>query len=146
MINIDISSKFEATVNPSLLEKAAQTTIEHQEAPSGSSLSLVISDDDHLRQLNQQFNDISEPTDVLSFPADLIDPDINSPYIGDVVISYSRAKEQAANIGHSVEAELQLLVVHGVLHLLGHDHFDEQGKACMWSAQSEILAELGVEI
>lgn len=145
MININITKKYSSLVDSSLLERAALTTLEDQKVSSGSSLSLVISDDDRLLQLNQQFNNINAPTDVLSFPSDHIDPDSNSPYLGDVIISFSRAKEQATYAGHSIESELQLLVVHGVLHLLGHDHSDEQEQARMWIVQSRVLAMLGIE-
>jgi probable rRNA maturation factor len=60
------------------------------------------------------------------------------------VLSVPRAAAQAGAGGHPLEAEVQLLVVHGVLHLLGHDHAEAEGKARMWAAQSEILERLGV--
>ena len=146
MININILNSFESEVDPSLLEKAAQTTLKYHRDTITSSLSLVLSDDDHLLQLNQQFKDIDSPTDVLSFQGDYIDPDSKTHYLGDVVISFTRAEAQATNAGHSVESELQLLVVHGILHLLGYDHVEDHDKARMWSAQSEILARLGVDV
>lgn len=146
MININILNSFESEVDPSLLEKAAQTTLKYHIDTITSSLSLVLSDDDHLLQLNQQFKDIDSPTDVLSFQGDYIDPDSKTHYLGDVVISFTRAEAQATNAGHSVESELQLLVVHGILHLLGYDHVEDHDKARMWSAQSDILARLGVDV
>jgi probable rRNA maturation factor len=146
MINVEIRRKFKSKVDPSLMKEAARITLEHQRLPPDSSLTLVISDDELLLQLNQQFNNIDEATDVLAFPTDLVDPDIETPYLGDVVISYPRAFEQATSIGHPVESELQLLIVHGVLHLLGYDHTNGEEKALMWAAQSEILAQLEVYI
>jgi probable rRNA maturation factor len=83
-------------------------------------------------------------TDVLAFPSEESDPDSGARYLGDVLISIPRAAEQAAVAGHSLEAEAQLLVVHGVLHLLGHDHTVAADKARMWAAQAEILGELGL--
>ena len=65
--------------------------------------------------------------------------------MGDVIISFPRAEAQAAEAGHDVEVELQLLVVHGVLHLLGYDDVTEEQRARMWNAQAEILHTLGVE-
>jgi probable rRNA maturation factor len=144
MINVEIRKKIKSQVDPYLVKEAARITLEHQRISPDSSLTIVISDDDHLTQLNQQFNNIDETTDVLAFPTDHIDPDIETPYLGDVIISYPRAFEQANSIGHPVESELQLLIVHGVLHLLGYDHSNEQEKALMWSAQSEILSQLEV--
>jgi probable rRNA maturation factor len=63
-----------------------------------------------------------------------------------VIVSYPRALSQANTAGHSIEAELQLLVVHGTLHLLGYDHASEEQKSTMWAAQAEILTQLGCPI
>ena len=72
---------------------------------------------------------IDGPTDVLSFPASEMDPETGVHYIGDILISIPRAQAQADAAGHPLEAEVQLLVVHGVLHLLGHDHAQAEEKA-----------------
>jgi probable rRNA maturation factor len=64
--------------------------------------------------------------------------------LGDIVISYPRAVEQAAEYGHSVLDELLILAVHGALHLLGHDHESAEDKEEMWCAQAEVLAELAI--
>ncbi|NTU56417.1 MAG: rRNA maturation RNase YbeY, partial [Anaerolineales bacterium] len=84
-----------------------------------------------------------------SFPASEpdaseIDPETGARYIGDILISVPYAVKGAAKAGHPVEAELQLLVVHGVLHLLGHDHAESKEKKKMWKAQAEILESLGL--
>jgi rRNA maturation RNase YbeY len=65
-------------------------------------------------------------------------------YLGDIIISVQRAAAQAEARGHAVEAEVQLLVIHGVLHLLGHDHAEAEEKARMWAAQSEALERIGI--
>ncbi len=108
-------------------------------------LSIVISDDEDVRILNQRFLGINAPTDVLSFPAGDIDPETGRGYLGDVIISMPRALAQAVQRGHSTEAELQVLVVHGVLHLLGYDHATSAEKKRMWSIQGKILAALGLD-
>ena len=84
------------------------------------------------------------PTDVLSFPASETDPESGITYLGDILVSVPRAHQQAIAAGHSLESEVQLLVVHGILHLMGHDHADADEKARMWQAQAEILAGLGL--
>jgi probable rRNA maturation factor len=89
---------------------------------------------------------VDSPTDVLSFSADFEDPDLENRYLGDVVISLPRAIHQAQARGHNTEQELQLLVVHGVLHLLGYDHLTGDDKNQMWSLQDQILNDLGVSI
>jgi probable rRNA maturation factor len=81
---------------------------------------------------------------VLSFPAAEIDPETEELYLGDIAISIPRAMQQAQNAGHPVEAEAQLLVVHGVLHLLGYDHGTDEEKAVMWSEQAKVLERLGL--
>lgn len=133
-------------VKPDLFERAAQATFQHQGISIDTSLSIVVTGDQQLHQLNQQFVGIDSPTDVLSFPAEYMDPDTNSFYLGDVLISYTRACEQANQAGHSVNTELQLLAVHGMLHLAGHNHDEERDKANMWTAQAEILSKLGADV
>jgi probable rRNA maturation factor len=141
MINIEYQLKL--PVDPVLLEKAAQHTLDFTQAGSDLELTLVISNDRLLQQLNQQYMGIDAPTDVLSFPAEYTDPDTHTRYLGDVLISLPRAQQQAASGGHPLYEELQLLVVHGVLHLLGHDHIETDETARMQLAQDAIMGLLG---
>ncbi len=130
----------------SLLEHAAAETLQRFPEQAESSLSILVTDDARLQELNKQFLGIDAPTDVLSFPEDYTDPDTDTPYLGDIAISYPRAEAQAAAGGHPVKDELMLLVVHGVLHLLGYDHLEEQDRQVMWKIQAEVLAGLGSSI
>lgn len=125
-----------------LIEGAARAALEHQRADG--ELTVVLTDDAQLQELNRDFLGIDAPTDVLSFPASETDPDSGAAYLGDVLISVPRAEAQARQAGHPLEAEIQLLVVHGVLHLLGHDHAETGERARMWAAQAEILQRLGL--
>jgi probable rRNA maturation factor len=145
MITLDIREEYLSLVDSRQIEAAAKTALEIQTANTEVDLTIVITGDEQLRELNRQYRDIDAPTDVLSFPADFTDPENETPYLGDILISYSRAEKQAAARGHTTLAELQLLVVHGFLHLLGFDHTQAQEKAEMWAAQSEILRQLGLE-
>jgi probable rRNA maturation factor len=97
-----------------------------------------------LQELNRDYLGIDAPTDVLSFPASETDPETGARYLGDILISVPRAQSQAEAAGHALESEVQLLVVHGVLHLLGHDHAKPEEKRRMWKAQAEILESLGL--
>ena len=128
-----------------LLERAALKTLRFA-STEGAGLSIVITNDAQLQQLNRQYLGIDAPTDVLSFPAEETDPDSGEVYLGDILISFSQAAAQASAGRHPVEDELQLLAVHGVLHLLGYDHTGETDKAEMWQAQAEILQSLGSSI
>ena len=129
---------------PELLERAALAALQNQSAPQDASLTIVLTDDDQLHNLNRDYLGIDSTTDVLSFPSDETDPETNSPYLGDILVSLPRAASQAESAGHAIEAEAQLLVVHGVLHLLGHDHTEAEEKERMWQAQAQILAQLGL--
>jgi len=128
------------------LQRAAQVTLEYLHPQDEVDCSIVITDDPGIQEYNQQYRKIDRPTDVLSFPSDTVDPDSDRLYLGDVIISYQRAEAQAQSGNHPLDAELQLLVVHGVLHLSGHDHAVEEERARMTNAQSEILASLDVDI
>jgi probable rRNA maturation factor len=147
MIQIQISDSLDedalaATADTQLFEQAAQQTLIHEKLAYDADLTLVLTDDDQVHSLNRQFRQVDAPTDVLSFPAGDIDPDTGNQYLGDIIISIPRALAQAEAESHSNEDELRLLVVHGVLHLLGYDHADDQEQLLMWAAQAEILARL----
>ena len=127
-----------------LLERAANAALIHESEPLNSELSIVLTDEARLQQLNRDYLGIDAPTDVLSFPASETDPETGTRYIGDILISMPRAQAQSESAGHPLEWEVQLLVVHGVLHLLGHDHAEPEEKARMWKAQAEILETIGL--
>ena len=142
MINLQVAEGLTLPLPAKLLKKAATDTLSHEGVLTGSDLTIVVSDDETLQRLNLEFMGIDAPTDVLSFPADFVDPDTKRRYLGDVVISLPRAQAQAPENGQSVQDELLLLAVHGILHLLGHDHGEPEEKERMWAAQSEVLSQL----
>ncbi len=146
---IDVQVESEWPADAESLHRAALATLIHQDAPPVE-VAVVISGDETLRELNRRYRDVDAPTDVLAFPNEARGPFVGvggqPRYLGDVIISYPRAEEQAAQAGHSVLAELQLLVVHGVLHLLGYDHQTEPERVQMWATQEAILTALGVQV
>ena len=144
MIFLEKADGLIPNISADLLEGTALTALKHQSAPADADLTIVLSDDAQLHELNHQWMGVDAPTDVLSFPSDETDPESGNRYLGDILISVQRAAEQAKAAGHAVEAEVQLLVVHGVLHLMGHDHAETGEKARMWQAQGEILSALGL--
>ncbi len=125
-----------------LVQRAARAALA-QQAMDGD-LSVVLTDDTHIQELNRDYLGTDAPTDVLSFPASETDPQSGRRYRGDILISVPRAAQQARAAGHPVEAEVQLLVIHGVLHLLGHDHAKPADKSRMWAAQSAVLQSIGL--
>jgi probable rRNA maturation factor len=146
MIFVEISDRFAAQVESSFIERAVQTALAHLSVPEDTSLTIAITDDQQVQELNRKFRGVDNPTDVLSFPAGHVDPENGTTYLGDVIISYPQAVIQAKSRGHTPECELQLLVVHGTLHLLGHDHAEPAEKASMWAVQAEVLNQLGIRI
>jgi probable rRNA maturation factor len=149
MIYIEVKQDFS---DVALLEHAARLTLDTSIPLSGgfdfalasADMTIVLTDDAQLHELNREYLGVDAPTDVLSFPASEADPETGTPYLGDVLISIPRAKQQAKAAGHSVEDEVQLLVVHGTLHLLGHDHAEAGEKARMWKAQADVMSGLGL--
>lgn len=147
MIYILAEPSLPESVPEGALERAAAEALLSRAGSAGPvplDLTIALTDDIHIQALNRDFLGHDSPTDVLSFPAGETDPETGALYLGDVVISVPRAALQAREAGHDLEAEAQLLVVHGVLHLLGHDHSEAQEKDRMWAAQAEILERLGL--
>ncbi len=143
MINLQIEALNSEIISETILQQAAEETLKQVGASLDADLTIVLTGDETLRQLNREFMGIDAPTDVLSFPADEIDPETGQPYLGDVVISIPRAQAQAPENGQSVQAEILLLAVHGVLHLLGFDHAEASEKELMWAQQQAVLSRVG---
>ena len=142
-INMKIDPAFAGQVDRAGLRAAARAALKHQQAAGPGALSLLVSDDARLHALNSEFLHEDRPTDVLSFPSGELNTRAGERYYGDIAISLPTARAQAKTARHTLLAEMQLLVVHGVLHLLGHDHARAKEKAKMWQAQADILAALG---
>lgn len=146
---MNLTLQIELPVEPEVEEAirtAAAAALTHQDINQPIALTILLTDDDTLHQLNRDYRQVDAPTDVLSFPLDGDSPGQQHSYLGDMAIALPYATRQAHREGHSLLAELQLLTVHGVLHLLGYDHMEPDEKAAMWLAQAEILQSLGAEI
>ena len=107
---------------------------------------IIFIDDDKMHEMNKLYRGIDRTTDVLSFALNdnkHIDTVINS--LGDIFIYIPKMKSQAIDYGHSEKRELSFLVVHGLLHLLGYDHMEEQDEKIMFNLQDEILNDLGIK-
>jgi probable rRNA maturation factor len=124
------------------IRRAVRRTLDHQTYRKACSLSLLLAGEETLAVLNAQYRGVARATDVLSFPSKIVDPETSLLHLGDIVISLPQAARQAAVRRRPPELEVLLLVVHGTLHLLGHDHENASEKKRMWKAQKEILKEL----
>ena len=115
---------------------------------AGTSLAVLITDDDEIRRMNHQFLGIDEPTDVLSFPDeadDFVQGMSEEQLLGDIAISLPTAVRQAEQAGHSLDAELAHLLTHGILHLCGYDHVTSpDDEAAMRAREEHYLGDLKV--
>ena len=143
---IEIQNECEYGISVDRLRQAAETVLSRHAVDPATSMTIVIASNKAVANLNRQFRDVDAPTDVLSFPADAPPVDIpgEPPYLGDLVIAYPYALEQARREGHDPDDSFALLVVHGSLHLLGYDHDTPERRTQMWAAQEEALVALGI--
>ena len=129
----------------SAVELAANAALKHENAESRF-LSVVLTTDENIHEYNREYRSVDRTTDVLSFPDDEGDDLLAPPdgFLGDIMISIPRAREQAKALGHSTEREILFLTVHGVLHLLGYDHMRPEDEQIMFPVQRSIVE--GIEL
>ncbi|MBN1369356.1 MAG: rRNA maturation RNase YbeY [Dehalococcoidaceae bacterium] len=151
-INILVREKFESVVDTTFLEKIAGEAVNFIRPEGNYEFGVVITGDDEMRQLNRVYRGIDKSTDVLSFamgdePED--DGTLQFPlsadgveHLGEVIISYERALEQAQENNHPVDKEISVLLIHGVLHLLGYDHEDDSEAGEMEQAEADMLQRI----
>ncbi|MDO4835493.1 MAG: rRNA maturation RNase YbeY [Clostridia bacterium] len=126
------------------IRNAAQAALD-SEGRDGD-LTILIDTPERIQTLNREFRHVDAVTDVLTFPAWEGEISLSADgYLGDIMICYDRAKEQAEQYGHSLLRELSFLAVHGCLHLLGYDHMTEADERVMREKQTAILDSMGVK-
>ncbi|MDZ5608031.1 rRNA maturation RNase YbeY [Bacillus pseudomycoides] len=130
-----------------LLEQAARM----ENVEDGTELSVTFVDNERIQEINRDYRDKDQPTDVISFAMeDMGEGEMEivgvemSRMLGDLIISIPRAKEQAEEYGHSFDRELGFLALHGFLHLLGYDHMTDEDEKEMFGKQKEILEAFGL--
>ena len=144
----DVDPQFAAEVDVALLERVLQVALAGEAIRGAVELSLVVTDDAEIQDLNRRYRQLDRPTDVLSFaqlesPADAAVeqfPTTGARHLGDIVISGDRVRAQAIEYGHSQPRELAYLAVHGLLHLLGYDHETEAEQEIMRGKEETALA------
>jgi probable rRNA maturation factor len=146
MIHIQIDDEFWSEVKSTGLRRSARMACSLCGLPRESDFTIVITGDEQVRSLNSEFRHLDESTDVLSFPANENDPETGKGYLGDIIISFTRAARQANAAGHPTANELRLLVIHGILHLAGYDHTDADEERVMFNLQNEALNRLNISI
>ena len=145
MIFVEIKEEFENNLEALPLQETAEKALAALGKDSGQDIQIIITDDESLQNLNNEFMGIDAPTDVLTFPLDFDNPESGTVYLGDIVISYPMAERQAQQSGHPAAEEIKLLIVHGILHLMGYDHAEPQEKETMWTLQNTLLEQLNIQ-
>ena len=140
-----------------LLHRAVEISFQTEDFKIPSEVSILLVDNEGIREINKEHRNIDNPTDVLSFPmVDMTDGKINSNdgdydldenllLLGDIVISLEMTKSQAAEYKHSFERELAFLATHGIFHLLGYDHVSEDDEKRMLEKQEMVLQIMGLD-
>lgn len=143
MIQFLIPPWYRTQLDLTRLEEAASITLEALDLPADTTLSLKITNNRAIAGLNLTYRGLDEPTDVLSFENEYIDPETGTPYLGEIVISFEKARSQAREHAANVQTEIEMLLVHGILHLGGLDHLTKSQYRKMSEQQDEILLKLG---
>ena len=162
---VDIETECEAMKKNTLdiraiFERVAVAALDREGCPYEASINLLITDDEGIREINNDQRKLDASTDVLSFPGfqfespgdfqeleeafDCFEPDTGELLLGDIVISIEHVYAQAESYGHSPERELAFLIAHSMLHLIGYDHMEPGEEKLMFSRQEEILKGLGI--
>ena len=149
-LGIQIDKNFQKYLRKEWLHRVVKLSLATQDIGSEVELGLLITDDETVRKLNQEYRGVDEPTDVLSFAlverkagsSPFITPPDGLLHLGEVVISYPQAVRQAEENKHKVEEEVALLVIHGVLHLLGYEHDEPAREREMRALEERVLSKV----
>lgn len=147
-MELDFNSFDESLVSyEEAYNKLLEKTLKHLQLHFEPYVSVTLVDNEFIHNLNRDYRHIDRPTDVISFAfldgnneKDKIFQSGENVVLGEIYISFDKAREQAASYGHSLDRELKFLFVHGILHLLGYDHMNPDDEKIMFALQDEILA------
>lgn len=143
-----------------LAKKVIDAVTDYEECPYEIEVNLLLTMNDEIQEMNNEFREIDRATDVLSFPMvdydlagefgfleesiEYFNPETGELILGDIVISKEKVIAQAEEYGHSVEREFAFLIAHSMLHLFGYDHMEEEERIVMETKQKEILEQLQI--
>ena len=140
-MNVFVANEQDTPVDETRLSKLARHVLTAEKMEEATELSVLLVTSGHIRRLNARFAGNDYPTDVLAFP--MMEDGDAEELLGDVVICPEVAATNAEKLGHSVEREMDTLLVHGTLHLLGYDHQGEHDTPRMEGRLAEILESFG---
>ncbi|MDD5933987.1 MAG: rRNA maturation RNase YbeY [Clostridiales bacterium] len=139
-----------------LIKKVIEASLDYEECPYEVEINVILTDNEAIREINNEQRQIDKPTDVLSFPMayyetpsdfdrledeqeDCFNPETGELMLGDIIISLDKVESQAKEFGHSTMRELGFLIAHSMLHLCGYDHMEEEERMVMEQKQREIM-------
>lgn len=154
--NVKLDFDYEA-----LIKKVIEACMDFEACPYEAEVSILLTDDISIQEINREYRNMDKPTDVLSFPAtdfqtpsdfanieeehpDSFHPETGELLLGDIVISVERAIKQAEEYGHSIEREIAFLIAHSMFHLFGYDHMEEEERRLMEDKQRQVLDKLEI--
>ncbi|MDO4295284.1 MAG: rRNA maturation RNase YbeY [bacterium] len=143
-----------------IIEKVIQEAMDYEACPYEAEINVVLTDNEEIQRINQEFRGMDRATDVLSFPLvdyetpadfshledaaeDYFNLETGELMLGDIIVSVEKVQEQAASYGHSQTRELAFLIAHSMLHLFGYDHMEDEERVVMERKQAEVLDRLG---
>lgn len=154
---IEIFDDIESGLDCELIKKVFEEVRKEFSLPQNVYVELTVADGETIREVNKEYRNVDRVTDVLSFPAlevklpfdikdypDDIDMSTGELMLGEIMLCYDKAVEQSKEYGHSIERESAYLVLHGLLHLMGFDHIEDDDKAIMREEEEKILNKLGI--
>ena len=160
-VNIEYEAEKKLGVDyDSIIRQVVEEALDYEGCPYEAEVSVLLTGNDQIQELNREYREIDRPTDVLSFPmiefqhpsdfsrveeefCDCFNPETGELFLGDIILSVDKIEEQAAAYGHSRERELAFLVARSMLHLCGYDHMEEDERIVMEKKQEEILQRRG---
>lgn len=163
-MSLIIEDESELTINidyEKIADRVINEALDYEKCPYEVELNLLLTSNENIRKINNEYRNIDSPTDVLSFPMieyekpsdfskledstlDNFNPETGELILGDIIISVPKIVEQAEKYGHSTEREFAFLVVHSMLHLFGYDHMEANDAKIMEAKQEEILNKLEI--
>lgn len=160
LIEAEVEVKFKFDYEK-LAERVVEFALDHEAFPYECEVNLTLTDNAGIHEINKEYRQIDNPTDVLSFPMlsydeagdfskleedydDNFNPDTGEIMLGDIIISVDKVFEQAESYGHSVEREFAFLILHSMLHLFGYDHMTPEEAAVMEGKQKVILEKMQI--
>lgn len=150
-----------------VIKSVVETACDYVKCPYEAEVSVTLTDNESIRQINNEYRQIDNPTDVLSFPlldydspadfsfldsdneedeivSEYFNPDSGELMLGDIIISVDKVKEQSEKYGHTDRRELAFLVAHSMMHLFGYDHMESTEAVVMEQKQEDVLSILGI--